>query len=97
MAIDTGHLIIDATGRHTIYNGDPTARDLLVKNIGPNTVYVGRCDTNSSQAYIDTGIGYPIAPGESCVVPASLPADDRYLPGFNTESGTSEIRYIGAM
>jgi len=60
-------------------------------------VWVGRCDTNSSQLYIDIGSGYPIEPGESCAVPSSLPADNRYLPGFNTESGTSQIRYIGAM
>lgn len=82
-------LAVDSTGHHIAYTGN--SEPLLVRNIGLNTVYVGRVQLSGSDTVYQ---GYPIYPGESVSVPNAL-GTDTYCAGFNTDSGSSELRILG--
>jgi hypothetical protein len=85
---------VDSTS-HNVYGR--TANDpFLVKNIGDNTVWVGHVSIINSAATVSTSVGFPLAPGESVVVPAYVTESagaDR-ICGFNTASGTSRVAII---
>lgn len=89
-----GAISVTSTGHHFISTG--ADEPVLVKNVGPETVYVGRAYRNvSSPIVIESS--YPLVAGEAREFPAIADNSnqDNYILGINTGAGTSEVRYIG--
>jgi len=84
---------VDATG-YNIYNPG-TTDPFRVKNVGENTVYVGHVRHDSTDP-VNINASYPLAPGESVLVPGFDSASGGAIRtvGFNTASGTSNVRIL---
>lgn len=92
----SGQLTVDDTGVNYINPGVDTT--LVIKNIGLATVFLGRRNGFSpGSGPIDLNAAYPLSPDESITVAAAAANGSftNYLLAANTESGTSELRYIG--
>jgi hypothetical protein len=92
----SGQLTVDDSGVNYINTSfDAT---LVIKNIGLVTVFLGKRNGFSpGSGPIDLNLAYPLSPGESITVAvaAANGSFSNYLLAANTESGTSELRYIG--
>jgi hypothetical protein len=88
---------VDSTTAQSLPYLDPAYGDTVqVKNLGPETVYLGSVDTRSAPASRIVPAGaYPLKPGESLTVPASVGADF-HQTGFNTAGGTSYLAMVWA-
>jgi hypothetical protein len=82
-------LNVDSTSSN-VY-GRSASDSFIVKNIGGNTVFVGHIAPGSE--VVQPQVGFPLAPGESVVVPAydTQATGAVRSCGFNTQSGTSRV------
>lgn len=65
--------------------------DVTIQNVGDVTVYIGSVDPTGSTG-VSTYSGFPLRPGETITVPN--PASTTYRVGFNTESGSAQLRLM---
>ena len=65
--------------------------DVLIKNVGDVTVYIGQVDPNETTG-VSPYTGYPLLPNESITVPN--PVGSTHRVGFNTASGNTQLKIL---
>jgi hypothetical protein len=91
MFVQTTVMNVDATS-YNVYYGN-TGSLFRVINLGEATIWIGAMPANSTGT-VNIAAAYPIRPGETLDnIPGAI-GTDREWAGFNTISGTSQLRIL---